>query len=133
MARLSLVCTYMKRENRGVYHIRIAAVVATGLALLQWAAVAADHTALELFKKGDQLLGSEDEGRLVQIRSEKSIASLTPSIWYVTYFDPNTSGKATEVKFEAGEKTEMKYKRNFLGIGNKPQALTPDKNQGGDA
>src|SRR3974377_2238245 len=110
MARLSLICTYMKRENCGVNRIRIAAVVAAGVALLNWGAVAADHTALELFKKGDQLVGSEAEGRLVQIRSEKSIASLTPNIWYVTYFDPNSSGKATEIKFEAGEKTEMKYK-----------------------
>ncbi len=117
----------MKNENFGVYHIKIAAAVAVGAGLLQWAAMAGDPTALELFKKGDQLVGSEAEGRLVQIKSEKSIASLTPSIWYVTYYDPNSSGKATEIKFEAGEKTEMKYKSSFLGIGKKPKELPKDK------
>ena len=117
----------MKSENSGVHRIKIATLIATGVALLQGAALAADLTALELFKKGDQLVGSEAEGRLVQIRSEKSIASLTPSIWYVTYYDPNSSGKATEVKFEAGEKTEMNYKRNFLGIGKTPKELPKDK------
>ena len=117
----------MKNKNFGGYGIRITTTLAAGIGLLQLAAVAGDLTALELFKKGDQLVGSEAEGRLVQIRSEKSIASLTPSIWYVTYYDPNSSGKATEIKFEAGAKTEMNYKGNFLGIGKKPKELPKDR------
>jgi hypothetical protein len=117
----------MRCKNSGIYHTKIRCVVVTGIALLQWSAGAADPTALELFKKGDQIVGSEAEGRLIEIRSEKSIASITPAIWYVTYYDPNSSGKATEVKFEAGEKTEMKYKGNLLGIAKAPKELPKDK------
>jgi hypothetical protein len=117
----------MKSENSGICHAKFATVLAAAIALLPWAAGAADLTALELFKKGDQIVGSEAEGRLIEIRSEKSIASITPSIWYITYYDPNSSGKATEVRFEAGEKTEMKYKGNFLGIAKAPKELPKDK------
>jgi hypothetical protein len=117
----------MKKQNHWSYHIKLATVAAIGIALFQSAAAAADVTALELFKKGDQFVGSEARGRLIEIRSEKSIASLTPAIWYITYFDPNSSGKATEVKFEAGEKTGVKYKGNFLGIAKAPKELPKDK------
>jgi hypothetical protein len=101
--------------------------VTTGIAFLTGVAQAATPTAFELAKKGGQYVGSEAKGRVIQIRSEKSIASLTPNIWYVLYFDPNASAKATEVKFEAGEKTEVKYKDNFLGLGKKPKELPKDK------
>ena len=117
----------MRSENSGIYHAKVATMLAAGIVLFQWAAAAADLTALELFRKGDQIVGSEAEGRLIEIRSEKSIASLTPAIWYITYYDPNSSGKATEVKFEAGEKTEMKYKGNLLGIAKAPKELPKDK------
>jgi hypothetical protein len=98
-----------------------------GLAFLTGVAQAADATAFDLVKKGNQYVGSEAKGRIIEIRSEKSIASLTPSIWYVLYFDPNAAGKATEVKFEAGEKTEVKYKDSLLGLGKKPKELPKDK------
>ena len=117
----------MTSKNSGIYDTKIATVVAAGIALFQWAAGAADLTALELFKKGDQIVGSEAEGRLIEIRSEKSIASITPGIWYITYYDPNSSGRATEVKFEAGEKTEMKYKGSLLGTAKTPKELPKDK------
>jgi hypothetical protein len=102
-------------------------LVITGFASLMCVARAASPTALELVKKGDQYVGSESKGRVVEIRSDKSIAILNPNIWYVVYFDPNSSGKATEVKFEAGEKTEVKYKDSFLGLGKKPKELPKDK------
>jgi hypothetical protein len=117
----------MKSKHCGTHRIKIATLAATGIALIQWGAGAADLTALELFTKGDQLVGSEAQGRLIEIRSEKSIATLTPNIWYITYYDPNSSGKATEVKFEAGEKTEVKYKGNLLGIAKAPKELPKDK------
>lgn len=124
---MELAYAQMTSKNSGIYHTKIATVVAAGIAFFQWAAGAADLTALELFKKGDQIVGSEAEGRLIEIRSEKSVASITPSIWYITYYDPNSSGKATEVKFEAGEKTELKYKGNLLGIAKAPKELPKDK------
>ena len=42
------------------------------------------------------------------IRSEKSIASLTPNVWYVVYYDPTASLKAVEVKFGAGKMLDVK-------------------------
>jgi hypothetical protein len=102
-------------------------LVVAGIVSLTCVAQAAGPTAFELIKKGDQYVGAEAKGRVIRIRSDKSIATLTPNIWYVVYFDPNSSGKATEVKFEAGEKAEVKYKGNFLGMARKPQELPKDK------
>jgi len=102
-------------------------VTVAGSAVLSWAAGAASPTAFDLVKKGDQYVGSEAKGRIIEIRSDKSIGTLTPNIWYVDYFDPNSSGKTTEVKFEAGEKTDVTYKGNFLGLKKKPKELPADK------
>ena len=44
---------------------------------------------------------------MVQIRSDKSLGSLTPNIWYIVYFDPDARMKATEVKFGAGKKMDV--------------------------
>jgi hypothetical protein len=117
----------MKHQNSWIKLLTAATLAATGATMLQFTACAADPTALELFKKGDQYVGSEAKGRLIEIRSDKSIASLTPTIWYITYFDPNSAGKATEIKFEAGEKTEVKYKGSFLGMAKAPKELPKDK------
>jgi hypothetical protein len=68
---------------------------------------AGDVTALELIKRGNQYVGTQSKDKVVQIRSEKSVASLIPSIWYVVYYDPDASFKATEVKFGAGEKLDV--------------------------
>ena len=117
----------MKHQNSGIKLLQTVTLAAVGAILLQGAAGAADATAFELFKKGDQYVGSEAKGRLVGIKSDKSIATLTPTIWYITYLDPNSSGKATEIKFEAGEKTDVKYKGNFLGMAKAPKELPKDK------
>jgi hypothetical protein len=101
----------------------------SGIAALTCVAQAASPTAFELVKKGDQFVGTEAKGRVIEIRSDKSIATLTPNIWYVMYLDPNSSGKATEVKFEAGEKTDVNYKGNFLGLAKTPKELPKDKLQ----
>ena len=82
----------------------VAASVTFGLAP---AALAADPTAFELIKAGDPYVGVQSKDKVVQIRSEKSIASLTPSIWYVVYYDPDATFKATEVKFGAGQKLDV--------------------------
>ncbi len=113
-----------KTMNRS---IKTVVAVITFIAALTHTAGAASSTAFELVKKGDQYVGTEAKGRVIEIRSEKSIANLTPDIWYVTYFDPNSPGKATEVKFQAGEKTDVKYKGNFLGLAKTPKELPKDK------
>ena len=63
--------------------------------------------ALELIKLGDQYVGVQSKDKVVQIRSEKSIASLTPDIWYVVYYDPDATFSAVEVKFGAGQKLDV--------------------------
>jgi hypothetical protein len=71
------------------------------------AAPAKEPTALELIKEGNEYVGKDSKNKVVQLRSEKSVASLTPNIWYVVYFDPDARFKTTEVKFGAGKKLEV--------------------------
>ncbi|MBI3850842.1 MAG: hypothetical protein HY298_11290 [Verrucomicrobia bacterium] len=75
---------------------------------------AAEPTAFELIKEGNRHVGEEAKDRVVQIRSEKSVATLTPNIWYVVYYDPDATAKATEVKFGAGKKLAVKRPPRFL-------------------
>jgi len=75
---------------------------------------AAEATALELIKEGNRHVGEEAKDKVVQIRSEKSIGTLTPNIWYIVYFDPDATAKATEVKFGAGQKLSVKRPARIL-------------------
>ena len=75
---------------------------------------AAEPTAFELVKEGNRHVGEEAKDRVVQIRSEKSVGTLTPNIWYVVYFDPDATAKATEVKFGAGKKLSVKRPARIL-------------------
>jgi hypothetical protein len=79
-------------------------VLAAGVSQNVWAD---DPTALALIKRGDPYVGIQSKDKVVQIRSEKSVASLVPNIWYVVYYDPDATFKATEVKFEAGQKADV--------------------------
>lgn len=78
------------------------------------AAMADDATAFELIKRGNDYVGVESKDKVVQIRSEKSIASLTPDIWYVVYYDPDATLKAVEVKFGAGKKMDVSHPLRIL-------------------
>lgn len=78
------------------------------------AAHAAEMTAFELIKEGNRHVGEDAKDRVVQIRSEKSVGSLTPNIWYVVYYDPDATAKATEVKFGAGKKLSVKRPARIL-------------------
>src|SRR5437667_58137 len=91
----------------------LAALLLAG-GLSQSASLAADLTGFELIKEGNRHVGEEARGRVVQIRSEKSIGSLTPNIWYVVYYDPDATAKATEVKFAAGTKVSVKRPARIL-------------------
>src|SRR6185503_7920900 len=77
-------------------------------AFLLSAAHAAEKTAFELAKEADKHVGEDAKGKVVQLRSEKSIGSLTPTIWYVVLHDPDATAKATEIKFGAGQKLSVK-------------------------
>jgi hypothetical protein len=97
----------MKRINR----VFSAAALAMALAPL---AMAGDMTAFQLIKEGNHYVGDQSKDKLVQIRSEKSVASLTPNIWYVVYYDPDASLKAVEVKFGAGQKMKVSHPMRLL-------------------
>jgi hypothetical protein len=72
--------------------------------------LAADEpTALSLIKEANRYVGEETKDQVVQIRSEKSVASLTPNIWYVVFYDKDATFKTAEVKFGAGKKLEVKH------------------------
>ena len=79
-------------------------------------ALIAGPSALELAKLGDQYVGIQSKDKVVQIRSEKSIASLTPDIWYVVYYDPDAFFKAVEVKFGDGQKLDVSRPGRALEI-----------------
>jgi hypothetical protein len=87
--------------------LRSAALFSFTWVALSGVALAKDPTAFELIKAGNDYVGKDSKDKVVQIRSEKSVASLTPNIWYVVYFDPDARFKATEVKFGAGKKLDV--------------------------
>jgi hypothetical protein len=83
---------------------------------------AAEPTAFELAKEGDRYVGEQARDQVLEIRSEKSIAGVTPNIWYVTYYDPTATFKAVEVKFGGGKMMDVKRPMRVLEpvTGNKP-------------
>ena len=83
------------------------ALVVTALTCSVRLALADEPTAFELAKEGNQYVGVQSKDKVVQIRSEKSIGTLTPNIWFVVYYDPDATFKATEVKFGAGKKLKV--------------------------
>src|SRR3954468_25004345 len=66
------------------------AFVLLGLGFIN-AGIAAEPTAFELIKEGNRHVGEEARDQVVQIRSDKSIGTMTPTIWYVVYFDPDAT------------------------------------------
>jgi len=87
--------------------------------LTTWAAaptplLASEQTAFELIKEGNRYIGEQSHDKVVQIRSEKSVGSLEPNVWYVVYYDPTATLKATEVKFGAGKMMAVKRPLRLL-------------------
>ena len=89
-------------------------LIACGLFALSQAAKAGEPTAFELVKEGNRHLGEEAKDRVVQIRSEKSVGTLTPNIWWIVYYDPDAAALATEIKFMAGKKESVKRPARIL-------------------
>ena len=59
--------------------------IALGLCVFYRLGVAAELTAFELIKEANRYVGEDAKDKVVQIRSEKSVASLTPDIWWVVF------------------------------------------------
>src|ERR1043165_10038171 len=67
-----------------------------------------DLTAFELIKEANRYVGEQSKDKVVQIRSEKSIGSLTPVVRFVVLYDPTATLKATEVQFAVGKMVAVK-------------------------
>lgn len=76
-----------------------------------------ESSALSLVKEANRHVGEQIKDQIVQIRSEKSVGALTPNVWYVVFYDPDATFKATEVKFGAGQKLEVTRPLRVLEIG----------------
>ena len=53
------------------------------LALLPNVVSAKELSAYDLIKEGNRYVGEQSKDKVVQIRSEKSIGGLTPTVWFV--------------------------------------------------
>ena len=73
----------------------------------------AEPTAFDLAKDGNHYVG-DGVDKAVRFRSEKSVGSVTPNIWYIVYYDPTSTLKATEVKFGGGKMMEVRRPLRLL-------------------
>jgi hypothetical protein len=78
---------------------------------------AGEPTAFDLIKEGNRYVGEQSKDKVVQIRSEKSVGTLTPNLWYVVFYDPDATFKATEVKFGAGNKLNVTRPMRVIEMG----------------
>jgi len=69
----------------------------------------ADPTAFDLGKKGDDYVGVQSKDKIIEIYSDKSVATLEPNIWYVVYYDPSVTFKTVEVKFGGGQEMDISH------------------------
>ncbi|HEY2083355.1 MAG TPA: hypothetical protein VGI88_11275 [Verrucomicrobiae bacterium] len=103
--------------------------IKTGFALatlaffgLSQVVLAGEPQALDLIKQANDYVGKDVRDKVVGIRSEKSVASVTPNIWYVVYYDHDATFKTAEVKFGAGKELEVRHPMRA------PFAYVNDKN-----
>lgn len=66
-----------------------------------------EATALELIREGNRYVGEQFRDKVVMIRSEKSVATLTPQTWLINYRHDLTSLKGIEVKFVGGKMADV--------------------------
>src|ERR1043165_6479507 len=90
-------------------------------------AKAAEPTAFSIIKEANRHVGEEAKGKIVQIRSEKSVGDLTPQIWYVVFYDADATFKATEVKIAAGKKAAVTRPPRVLEYVNAEKLLDQKK------
>jgi hypothetical protein len=105
--------------------MRIAAALLFSLATL--VASAEEPTAFELIKEGNRYVGEQSKDKVVQIRSERSVGTLTPKVWFVVYHDPTATFKAVEVKFAAGKMIDVKRPFRVIELAGGIKELPKDK------
>lgn len=108
------------RMLRGVMFITLA------LALQAFSLPAADKTAFELAKEGNKHIGEHARDKIVQIRSDKSVASVTPNVWYIVYYDQYATMKSVEVKFVGDKVASVKRPLRLIeAAADKDNQLNP--------
>jgi hypothetical protein len=83
----------------------------------------AEPTALDLIKRGNDYVGIQSKDKVVQIYSDKSVASLQPNVWHVEYYDPSVLPRITQVKFEAGQETAVAHPMHPFTLPAKPEQI----------
>ena len=73
-----------------------------------------EPTAFDLIKEADRYVGEQAKDKVVQIRSDKSVGTLIPNVWYIVLYDPTATLKATEVKFGAGKMLKVSRPMRLL-------------------
>jgi hypothetical protein len=103
-------------------------LLAAMTAAFSLSAVAKEMTAFDLIAEGNRYVGEQSKDRVVQVRSDKSLGSLSPAIWHVVYHDPDATLKAIEVKFGAGKKMDVSRPIRLLEpISKSDEPLTRDQ------
>jgi hypothetical protein len=82
--------------------------------VLALSARGAEPTAFELAKEANRYVGEQAKDKIVQIRSEKSVGTIAPNIWYVVFYDPTAALKSVQVKFGAGKMLDVKRPMRLL-------------------
>ena len=75
----------------------------------------APPTALQLIKQGDRYVGDQSRDKVLTVYSDKSFGGVTPTIWYVDYYDPDAKFKIVEVQFGADLKLGVKRPWKLFG------------------
>lgn len=128
---MSLVCISGSfrdmTTSKSLTNLTKALVLAAIVAGVGRVACAGEMTAFQLIKEADRYVGEEAKDQVVQLRSEKSIGSLQPNIWYVVFYDPDATFKATEVKFGGGKKLDVKRPMRMLEMASGNSKLDSKK------
>lgn len=77
---------------------------------------AAEPTAFDLVRRGDQFVGIQSKDQVVQIHSEKSVGGLAPNRWYIVYHDPDAMFKAVQVGFNSGAETAVTHPMRLMAM-----------------
>lgn len=83
-------------------------------------------TAFQLIQDGNHYVGDPSRNQVLEINSDKSIAGLTPSIWTVSYFDPDAVSRVVKVKFGAGLKLDVSRPWRPFDSAKKTEVLDMD-------
>jgi len=107
--------------------LKLMLIIAMGLLSCNLLAADEEPTAFQLMKEGNRYIGEQAKDQVIEAHSDKSVGTLKPKVWYVTYFDPTASLKSVEVKFAAGKMVDVKRPFRLLEMASGNKVLPADK------